>query len=176
MDVDLIPKKPVEKPLWQTILFYLSFIFLFISLLSLFFLNRSNKSANLEIEKINQELNRERTTEEISLEKDVLRAQKRIAGFSLLASQRKPLSLVFDQVEKLVHPQVFFTNLNFNAKENKLWLGGKADNFQVLGQQARLFREEPLIRESSLEQAGIGKQGGVEFEFEIFFDPKVFQK
>ena len=175
MEVDLIPKKPVEKPFWQTILFYLSFAFLIISLLSLFFLSRLNKKASLEIEQISQELNQEKTKEEINLEKDILRTQKRITGFSLLASQRQPVSRVLDQIEKLAHPQVFFTKMDFNAKENKVWLGGKADNFQVLGQQARLFRAEPLIQESSLEQAGIGKGGWVEFEFEIFLNPAVFK-
>ena len=175
MEVDLIPKKPVEKPFWQTILFYLSFAFLIISLLSLFFLNRSNKKADSEIKDIGQALDQPRTKEEINLEKDILRTQKRIIGFSLLASQRQPVSRVLDQIEKLAHPQVLFTKMDFDAKENKVWLGGRADNFQVLGQQSRLFREEPLIQESRLEQAGIGKGGGVEFGFEIFFNPDIFK-
>lgn len=175
-NIDLIPKKPKEEPAWQEVLFYLSLAILFFSLLIFLFLTRAMKVNKLEIEKIEQELTREKTQEEISLEKEVLTSGKRISAFSLLVNQRKEVSRVFNLFEKLVHPQVFFSKLNFTAKDNKVLLAGTADNFQALGQQSLLFKAEPLIRENNLEQAGIGQDGGVDFNFEIILDNQFFKQ
>lgn len=175
-NIDLIPKKPKEEPVWQEVLFYLSFAVLVFSLLIFIFLTSAMKANNLEIGKIEQELTREKTQEEISLEKEVLTSGKRISAFSLLVDQRKEVSRVFDLFEKLVHPQAFFSKITFTAKDNKVWLGGRADNFQALGQQSLLFKAEPLIRESNLEQAGIGQDGGVDFNFEIILDNQFFKQ
>ena len=175
-NIDLIPKKPKEEPVWQEILFYLSFAVLVFSLLIFLFLTRAMKVNNLELEKIEQELTREKTQEEISLENEVLTFEKKISVFSLLIDHQKRLSRVFDLFEKLVHPQVFFSKLSFTAKDNKILLGGTADNFQVLGQQSLLFTSEPLIRESNLEKAGINEDGGIDFNFGIILDNQFFKQ
>jgi hypothetical protein len=175
-NIDLIPKKPKEEPVWQEVLFYLSFAVLVFSLLIFLFLTRAMKVNKLEIEKIEQELTREKTQEEISLEKEVLSSEKKISTFSLLIDQQKRLSKVFDLFEKFVHPQVFFSKLSFTAKDNKVLLEGRADNFQALGQQSLLFKAEPLIRESNLEQASIGKDGGIDFNFGIILDNQFFKQ
>ena len=175
-NIDLIPKKPKEEPVWQEVLFYLSFAVLFFSLLIFLFLTRAMKVNNSELGKVEQELAREKTQEEISLENEVLASEKRISAFGVLVDQQKKLSRVFDLFEKLVHPQVFFSKLDFKARDNKVLLTGIADNFQALGQQSLLFKAEPLIRESNLERAGINKAGGIDFDFGIILDNQFFKQ
>ncbi|MDP3093938.1 MAG: hypothetical protein Q8N16_04290 [bacterium] len=175
MRIGLIPKKQIEAPPWQTALFVFSAVFLILSLLVFALLARSAKKTSLEIESINQELAKDRTQAEIDAEKEVLISQKKIVAFGILLNQRKQLSRVFDLIEKLVHPEVVFSKMGFTVEDNTVWLSGKADNFQALGQQSLLFKTQPLIKESNLMQVGIGKHGGVEFGFKIIFDPQFFK-
>jgi hypothetical protein len=175
MAIQLIPRKQVEIPNWQTLLFYLSVGFFVLSLASFFIVSGSARKTAAEAERLNAELSRGETVEESALQKDVVGSQRRILAFISLLGQQKPVSAVFSLTEKLVHPQVIFSKFNFVAQDSKIWLSGKADNFQVLGEQNLLFKKEPAVKQAYLLGAGIGKEGGIEFSFEIFLDPAFFQ-
>ncbi len=175
-NIDLIPKKPKEEPFWQELLFYVSFLFLAVSLLFCIGFGVLAKRSSLELERVNKELAKERTQDQINIEAEVLNYQKKVSAFSILLKQRKPLSKIFDLLEKEVHPGIFFTKMGFIVGGDKLQISGVADNFQALGQQALIFKKDPLIKEVDLRQVGIGKYGGVEFSFEAVFDKKIFEE
>lgn len=171
-----MPKKPVQIPFWQKALFYVSFVFLALSVFALLFIYSFSKKTALRADELNRELANPRTGEEINLEKEILRARQELAAFALLSGQRKPISRVFVILEKITHPQVFFSVVNLVAEDNKIRLSGKTDNFQVLGQQNFLFKGENSVKEVNLVKVGIGKEGGIDFDFEIIFDPAVFNQ
>jgi len=175
-NIDLIPKKPKEEPFWQELLFYISFLFLAVSLLFCIGFGVLAKRSSLELERVNDELAMEKTQSQIKIETEVLNYQKKVSAFSILLKQRKPLSKIFDLLEKEVHPGIFFTKMGFTVNSDKLQISGVADNFQVLGQQALIFKKDPLIKEIDLKQVGIGKYGGVEFSFEAVFDKQIFEE
>ena len=176
MAVELIPKKPTERPWWQAVLFYVSLGFLVLSIASFFIISVLSKKETAERERLNRELARAKTEDEIRLESRIFKAQRQVAAFGFLIDQQKPVSRAFAVLEKLIHPQAYFSKLNFVAKEDKVWVAGVADNFRVLGEQSLLLKAEETIAQASLSEVGIGKEGGVEFSFEIFFAPGFFAK
>lgn len=176
MAVELIPKKPTERPWWQPVLFYLSLGLLVLSVASFFIVSSLAKKEMAEKDRLNHELAKAKTADEITLESRVFKAQRQVTAFGFLIDQQKPVSRTFAVLEKLVHPQAYFSKFNFVAKENKVWVAGVADNFRVLGEQSLLFKSEKTISQANLSEVGIGKEGGVEFSFEIFFDPSFFAK
>lgn len=176
MEIGLIPKKPTEKPLWQIVLFYSSIGFLFLVTLAAIILSYAGGKTKLEITRLDQELNRPKTTAETQLEKKVLQAQERISSFKSLLESAKPASKIFTLLEKTTHPQVVFAQLDFSAAGNKISLSGQTDNFQTLGQQLLIFQSEPLIAKSSLDQLGIGKGGAVEFGISLVLSDQLFKQ
>jgi len=176
MAVELIPKRPTEKPWWQGVLLYLSLGFVVLSLLTFGILLNLSQKATAEKDRLNQELAKEKTAEEVSLEQRIFQAQRQVTAFAYLINQQKPVSRVFTILEKLVHPQAYFSKFNFVANENKVWLSGNASSFQALGEQALLLKADENIEQANLAEVGIGKLGGVDFVFEVFFDPNLFQE
>jgi len=175
MAIELIPRKPVARPPWQTILFYVATVFLGLSLISFFVLTYLSARASVQTKLLAQDLARGKTSEEQSLEKDVLKRQRQILVFENLLGQQKFLLPVLNLLGRAVHPQVFFSKVNLTVAENKIWLSGQADNFQVLGEQMLLLRRESLAKELNLSDVSISKEGGVNFTLEIIFDPLIFQ-
>ena len=55
-NIDLIPKKPKEEPFWQELLFYISFLFLAVSLLFCIGFGVLANRSSLELERVNNEL------------------------------------------------------------------------------------------------------------------------
>ena len=175
-NIDLIPKKPKEEPFWQELLFYISFLFLAVSLLFCIGFGVLANRSSLELERVNNELAKEKTQSQINTEAEVLSYQKKVSAFSILLKQRKPLSKIFDLLEKEVHPGIFFTKMGFTVNSDKLQISGVADNFQALGQQTLILKKDPLVGQIDLKQVGIGKYGGVEFSFEVVFDKQIFEE
>jgi hypothetical protein len=175
MAIDLIPKPPKETLPWEKAMTVASFVFLAGAISFLVILGWLSSNTKREVTRLTQELNKEKTVEEQKLENEVLGDQKYLAAFAFFIDSKKPLLPVLSLIEKTTHPQVFFSKTDYSAKDNKISLSGKTDNFQVLGQQHILFKNATQIKESNLLQAGIGKTGFVELSFEIFLNPGIFK-
>lgn len=173
--VEIIPK-PVQKlPLWQNILFYSSLALLVAGISSLFLLERSLKNSRLSLKYLEETLTGEKTIQEVSLEKNILSWQKRIKNFSQLFSRHLYSLPAFDLIEKLTHPEVWFSQLNLDLPDSKAVASGQAESFTVLGQQLGLLEKEPEISDFALSSLSIGKQGKVNFTLNISFAPALFQ-
>lgn len=175
MAIELIPKAPKRPLPWERAMTVASFAFLGFIIVLLIVLGWAQNSAKAEIANLQKELTREKTSEEQNLENEVLAAQKYLTAFTVFVAARQPFSPVISLIETRTHPQVFFTKLDYSAKDNRLTLAGKTDNFQVLGQQHIIFEKTPGIKTATLMQAGIGKTGFVEFSFDLILDPAVFK-
>jgi len=84
------------------------------------------------------------------------------------------MSKFFDFIQESTHPKVWFSAVEVNRNENQATLGGSAENFQALGQQFLIFKNSPLIKNISLSNIIIGKNGRVEFSLRLRFDPQIF--
>ena len=175
MEIDLIPKRTVVKDPLQAPLSFISLGLLLISVVATVLLLNNIKRISGEIAVLDSELFKERSGEEISLEKEILIAQKKITAFNLLVKEREEVSKALNLIEKRIHPQAVLDKIDYNSKEDKIWLNGVADNFQILGQQLLLFKQDPLVQEANFSYIGIEKTGGVGFNMEVVFRPGFFK-
>ena len=57
----------------------------------------------------------------------------------------------------------------------KLVVSGEAETFLVLGQQFQIFKQENLIKSVNLARISMGREGGVDFSFNLLLDPIIFK-
>lgn len=173
--VEIIPKKPTRQFSWVNMLFYFSLILLFFVILSIFILNNFQKRASLILQDLDKKYTEIRTPERINLESELIKSQKKIDDFAFLLLKYKLSSKLFNFLERITHPKVYFSSFSFNAEENKLKMGGKTESFETLGQQFLIFKRENLIKEINLSGITIGEEGKIEFSFDLYLSPEIFK-
>ncbi len=114
------------------------------------------------------------TQEEKNIETQVLFDKKRIDDFSKLLESHKISSGFFKFLEENCHPKIWFTKLELNPQASQASLSGTTSNFQTLGQQVIIFKNQELVKNVELSNLSIGKSGEVEFSLSLDLDPKVF--
>ncbi len=176
MAIEIIPKKVGAKPITLiNILFYFSVILLIVSLLSclaLFLLQKNSKKILQETE---EKIAAKGTPEEIALETRILLYQKKIDDFADLMSFHKSNLKFFTSLESLTHPKIFFSKTDLQISGGKISLSGTTENFEVLGQQFLILKKEDYIKDVNLLKASIGKEGKIEFTFEVSFVAEKFK-
>jgi len=80
---------------------------------------------------------------------------------------------VFEIIEENSHPQVWFSQLNLEAKQGKVILGGQTQSFETLGQQLLIFQNAEKIKEVTLSSVSINKLGKIEFSFSLVFGKEI---
>ena len=103
------------------------------------------------------------TPQDKDSEKIALDYQRKIDDFAGLLKERRFASGFFEPFEKMVHPKVWFSDFNLHLKNGEALLDGHASNFQTLSQQLDIFKKQETIRQASLSEMGIAKDGGVDF-------------
>jgi len=174
MPTDIIPKPISQTPLWQDILLYLSLILLVGVIFSCLLLGHFQKKTIKEIEAIEQSLNTQKTTEEISLEKQVFDYQKKLQDISFLLEKYNRPSNFLKFLEDSTHPEVVFTKLNLNPKRRAV-LTGVAKNFMVLGQQLLILQEREEVSQANLSNISIEKSGEIGFSLNLSLNPSLFK-
>lgn len=161
--VELIPKQVPEIPKWLNILFYFSLALLILTITSFFILNSSISNRQETLEDLNQILLSKKTPERMALEEEVLNYEKKFGDFAFLSEGHLEISDIYPLIEESTHPQVWFSQFTLATSENVVNLSGKAQNFEVLGQQMLILGEKDFVRNLHLDSAGINKQGKVDF-------------
>lgn len=175
MAIEIIPKPKIKVPEKKDVLFYFSLIFLALCLASYFFLDFKQNQALKALEALEQRLTKEKTEEEITIEQEVLDTKNKIERFSVLISSHQKSSNIFQLLEKLCHPQVFFSDFDFNVSKGDLLLEGRVASFEALGQQLLILEREKLINKVELTGLGLAREGGLNFSIRIFFSPQVLK-
>lgn len=173
--VEIIPKPSTKHPFWFNFLFYCSIAFVLLSGLAFLWLNWSYQKAMQIKTELEQALLQERKGFE-ALEKEVLTYERKLNDFSLLLSDhKKPLNF-FPILEKLTHPEVQFSQLNLNLKDNKAALSGRAKSFVALDQQLFILKKAPGLKDVELSTLSLeGEGGGVSFSLMLSLDPAIFR-
>lgn len=173
--VEIIPKPTEKVPWWQEIIFYSSIILLLITILSYFFFANSLKKSEKVLTNLEERLAREKTTEEIALEKEVLSWQRKIEDFKKLMGEHLLASNFFSFLESNSHPQVFFSKIDLKPREGKVLLSGQTENFSQLWQQISILKSKKEIKELNLSNLSIGKEGKVDFSLDLSLEPTLFK-
>lgn len=171
--VEIIPKPTAKFPPWQNILYYLSVVLLIAGILTFFTLNHFIKKTETELKALEETLTKEKTAEEIALEKTVFDYQKKIQDFFVLINQHRYSWKFFDFFQGVCHPQVWFPKFTLNLKEYRVLVSGQTDSFSILAQQLLILQEEEKILGVELPQVSIGKEGKIDFLLNLSFDPKI---
>lgn len=173
--IEIIPRPAKKLPLWQNLLFYFSIILLLITILSYFILGHFLKKSEKALQDLELTLARGKTTEELSLEKEVLSWQKKIEDFSKLIREHTLASNFFLFLEKNCHPKAFFSKVNLKPGANQAVLSGQAENFSVLAQQISILKSKKEIKDLNLSSIIIGKEGKVDFILNLLLEPQLFK-
>lgn len=175
MAIEIIPKEAAKLPLWQNILLYISIALVLTCVSGYFVLTYFIKKSDLIFQDLEKALAEARTPQEIALEEEILDYQKKIEDFSSLFLDHKKSSNFFNFLEEITHPKVFFSEVSLNIMGNQVKLAGQAESFRVLGEQLLILRNAKFIRNLSLPEVRIGKEGKIEFTFNFSLNPKLFQ-
>lgn len=173
--VEIIPKSTEKIPLWREILFYLSIILLLITISSYFILDHRLKNSEKVLANLRERLALEKTAEEIALEKEISSWQKKIEDFGKLIREHIFSSNFYTFLERVCHPQVFFSKSELIPANGKAILDGQAENFIVLSQQISILKSKKEIKNLNLSKVEIGKEGKINFTLNLSLDPILFK-
>jgi cell division protein FtsL len=171
--IQIIPKP--EKLISPEKIFLIFSIFIFLlSLLLFFYLFDSEKKLKKEISNFEEKISASKTEEIKSLEKEILRYQREISDFSKIIETHVFPSKFFQILEKNTHPKVYFSRFDFDLANSKCTLSGTAQDFYTLGQQFDIFKNNRSFQ-TKLSKISFGKEGKVDFEFEIIFQKEMLK-
>jgi len=175
MAIEIIPKPKAKIPSWLNFLFYFSIVLLIASPSAYFALDYFLKKTEANLQTLEETLAKEKTPQEIALENRVLGHQKKTRDFSWLINQHLYSSKFFAFFQKICHPKVWFSQISLDFKASQLVVSGEAETFLVLGQQLQIFKQENLIKSVNLARISMGREGGVDFSFNLLLDPIIFK-
>lgn len=173
MAIEIIPKQKLKKITLANIILYLVLVVFLAFFVIYFILNHFFLKTDQELSDI--EKNLIRTSEEKKLEDEIFDYQKKIKDFSLLLSDHRFPVNFFNFLEKINHPKIWLSNFTLDLKNGQATISGQTENFEILGQQILIFKKEVLIKDINLSRVSISKEGKVEFDFQLTFDPKIFK-
>lgn len=171
--MEIIPKETPKIPPWLDILFYLSAGLLIFVFISYFLVSQSIKTSQKAMEQIDAELATE-VSKSAALKSEILTYQKKINDFSGVINGHPEASNIFDLVERQCHPRVWFSDFDLDIKQGKFSLSGQAQNFQALGQQMLIFRDQDIITSASLDSIVMEKGGRIGFKVSLSLNPSIF--
>lgn len=88
----------------------------------------------------------------------------------------KAVSRVFDFLEKNTLPEVRFLNFNYeSAEQSSLAFSGEAKGFLVLAQQILILKKNEFLKNISLSNLSLKKEGLVGFTLTMILDPKLIK-
>ncbi len=175
MAIEIIPRKTAVLSSWLKILFYILIGLIIISILSYFILGYLQRKSLIAFKNLEEEINKERTSQRIVQEEEILNYQKKINDFGFLLSYHFFPSKFFTFLEKTSHPRILFSQTNLNPSGSLVILSGQAESFLALGQQLQILKREPSIKSVSLSKISLGERGGVNFTLELSFDTEFFK-
>jgi hypothetical protein len=174
--IEIIPRPKPKPPFWQGVLLWISVSLLVLSALGYFVLGYLEKRDSQTLQDLEELLAEEKTVKEIdSLEKEVFEHQEKIEDFSRLFSSHQLSSNLFKLLESKTHPQVFWMSISLDTEDLTVSLAGQTQDFQTLGQQISILKEEELISGIDLFDIQLGEEGRVNFKLGLTFLPRAFK-
>jgi len=173
--VELIPKEAPRLPKWLNTLFYVSFALLFLSIIGYFILDNSIKSSQKNLDDLKETLVKNKTTEKVALEREIINYDRKIDNLSVLLSQHLVPSGIFELLQDSCLPQVYYSQFSLDAKQASLILSGTTQSFETLGQQFLVLKGSDWVEEVKLDKISISKEGKVTFDLSLSLNPSVLR-
>jgi len=155
-------------------------VILIIAVSGYFVLGSLQKKADQQLGELKNKIAQTETPERRELKTDLLIKKKKIDDFALIFSKHRISSNFFLFLEKVTHPKVWISDFQLDLSKGTAILSGKAESFVDLGQQVMIFQLSgevikqitgQEILKTDLSKIAIGKEGRVEFTFNLSFGP-----
>jgi len=173
--MEIIPKKIIQIPKWLNYLFYFSFIILFLIIIGIFIINNYINNFQTALKELESFLVQIRTPENIALESEIRDYERKIKDFTPLLKEHLETSNIFNFLQKDCHPKVWFQQFSLDSRQNKVNVSGKTQNFETLGQQILIFKDDKFVEDVKLEKVSLGKEGKIDFSLSISLNPQIFK-
>jgi hypothetical protein len=173
--MEIIPKEKSSKLSFFNTLFYFALFFLLFSIIGFFLLNHFLGQVQNRLTELEAALVKKVAPEKLALKQEVLNYQEKIDNFSILITQRLESLKFFTAFEKIVHPQVWFSEFSLNSKGGIVVLSGQSQSFEALEQQLSVIKDTEWIKDFKLETVSITEEKKIDFSLIIFFDPKILK-
>ncbi len=171
---EIIPRSTSHTPAWVNILLWISLIILVIALVGYFGIRRGISFFQGRIEDTQQEIIDLRTPENQKMKTDLSIYQAQANYFTQALTERRYPTAVFTLLKKLTHPAIVFTGFNFDQERYRINLQGYAPNFQTVGEQLLVMRDDEFIQEAKVVSLAIGEKGEINLEIVLKLLPGLF--
>jgi Tfp pilus assembly protein PilN len=172
--VKIIPKPKPKLPGWINFLFWVSVLILVFLIGTFFYLQYQNSLLKEKNNSLQNQINELDVKIKKELKGEVFKISEKIKDFSQILKEHKIISNFFEFLKSISHPRVQFTSLNLNAKNYEVTLRGITENFQVLGEQLLVFKENENIKNLKVFNISLNKEGKVEFSLSFNLTKKIF--
>lgn len=175
MAIEISPRRKIKMTIWEMVAGIVLAILFVVLLASYFYFFFTIKKMNQQIqEKEAAVIPLEKAIKE--KEEELIPLSQKINGFNqLLAEHKTPLN-IFELLERVSLPKVWFSEFDFNSDTKEVTVSGKTNTFTVLEQQISVLKQEPLLQNLNITEVSIlMKEEGIKFTFSLFFNPSILQ-
>jgi len=173
MAIEIKSKTGIKKKLLLGGFLAFSLILFVAILATYFYFININKELAQDISDKEQAL--ENTNSEAELEKELLLYESKIGIYQrLFSSHEKPLN-IFTLLEKVSHPNIWFSEFNFSSELDSIIISGEAKNFTDIGQQLIFLKEESNFKKVILSEISMNDEEIVNFSLQLIPDPQVLK-
>lgn len=134
-------------------------------------LNKDLENIKKEIEFIGQKTDWETAQAIIDLD-------KKLGTIEELFKNHLYWSELFNKIESLIVPQVYFSNTKLVFSEDKVNISFAANalTYIALARQVLSFQEEALVDNVKVSGIGLGSGGGIDFDISVIFSKDILLK
>jgi len=100
---------------------------------------------------------------------------KKIDDFGELLQKHKTPLNIFNFLEKICLPTVWFSDFNLTSENGEVTVSGYTDSFVTLEQQILVLKQDLLVKNLNISGVSIGEEGKVNFTFLLTFAPQIFR-
>ena len=175
MAIEIISKHQKKSPSWMIALFIFSLIAVLFVLGAYLYLEMSNRRLSGKIEETREALSRIPNPEQKAMEEELLLHEAKINSFSSLLSEHRKTLNIFDFLQSVSHPKVWFSDFKFDSEKNTISVSGKADSFIAVGQQIIILKGQEFLKDIILSKLSMGEKGGVDFDIQLTLNPRIYK-
>jgi len=174
--VKIIPKPKPKIGSWVQIPFWISLILLIVSIAGFFLFEKEIVSLKEKSKNFSSQITELGTESQKELENEMNLFSQEIKDFSKLFENHKISSKLFDLLRSLCHPRVKLTMLTSDMESLQVYLRGTTDNFQTLGEQFLVLKQNEKIKGLQLNSTSLNQEGVVEFDLSFILAEELIKK
>ena len=163
-------------PAWPKGLLTFVLIICFLTIGVAIGLNYFNNLQNKKLQNLTAQFESLRADFPVAQEKEIATFEKKLTNLRALLNNHVYFSNVLNILEKLTHPQVYYTDLSYTTEKNTITLSGVAKTQQILSEAVNGFINDPQeIQMVVLKNVKANTNGTVNFNLDIILNEKVLK-